>query len=83
MANWTRDEHLTFDIAFALKEGNHPRLPKGAERGEERAMEVKEELLELAYKQLDQAAKLLKAAGEELLAKEAEALADSTRERAA
>ena len=46
-------------------------------------MEVKEELLELAYKQLDQAAKLLKAAGEELLAKEAEALADSTRERAA
>jgi hypothetical protein len=31
--------------------------------------------LKLAYKQLDQAAKLLKAAGEELLAEEAEALA--------
>jgi hypothetical protein len=38
-------------------------------------MEVKEELLKLAYKKLDEAAKLLKAAGEELLAEEAEALA--------
>jgi hypothetical protein len=38
-------------------------------------MEGKEELLKLAHKQLDQAAKLLKAAGEELLAEEAEALA--------
>jgi len=38
-------------------------------------MEGKEELLKLAYKQLDQAAKLLKAAGEEPLAEEAEALA--------
>jgi hypothetical protein len=35
----------------------------------------KEELLKLAYKQLDQAAELLKAAGEELLAEEADALA--------
>jgi hypothetical protein len=34
-----------------------------------------ETLLKLAYKQLDQAAKLLKAAGEELLALEAEELA--------
>jgi hypothetical protein len=32
-------------------------------------MEGKEELLKLAYKQLDQAAKLLKAAGEEPLAR--------------
>jgi hypothetical protein len=31
--------------------------------------------LKLAYKQLDQAAELLKAAGEELLAEEADALA--------
>jgi hypothetical protein len=38
-------------------------------------MEGKEELLKLVYKQLDQAAKLLKATGEELLAEEAEALA--------
>ena len=38
-------------------------------------MEGKEELLKLAYKQLDQAAKLLKTAGEELLAEEAESLA--------
>jgi hypothetical protein len=38
-------------------------------------MEGKEELLKLAYKQLDQAAKLLKAAGDELLALEAEELA--------
>jgi hypothetical protein len=38
-------------------------------------MEGKEELLKLADKQLDQAAKLLKAAGEELLAEEADALA--------
>jgi hypothetical protein len=38
-------------------------------------MEGKEELLKLAYKQLDPAAKLLKAADEELLASEAEALA--------
>jgi hypothetical protein len=37
-------------------------------------MEGKEELLKLACKQHDQAAKLLKAAGEELLAEEAEAL---------
>ena len=37
-------------------------------------MEGKEELLKLAFKELDQAAKLLKAAGEELLAEEAEAL---------
>jgi hypothetical protein len=36
-------------------------------------MEGKEELLKLAYKQLDQVAKLLKAAGEELLAEEADA----------
>jgi hypothetical protein len=42
---------------------------------EERTMEGKEELLKLAHKQLDQAAKLLKAADEELLALEAEALA--------
>ena len=42
---------------------------------EERTMEGKEELLKLAYKQLDQAAKLLNAAGEELLAEEADALA--------
>ena len=32
MANWTRDEHLTFDIAFALKKVTPPRLSKGAER---------------------------------------------------
>jgi hypothetical protein len=38
-------------------------------------MEGKEELLKLAHKQLDQAAKLLNAAGEELLAEEADALA--------
>jgi len=38
-------------------------------------MEGKEELLKLANKQLDQAANLLKAAGEELLAEEADALA--------
>jgi len=38
-------------------------------------MEGKEELLKLAYKQLDKAAKLLNAAGEELLAEEADALA--------
>ena len=38
-------------------------------------MEGKEELLKLANKQLDQAAELLKAAGEELLAEEADALA--------
>jgi hypothetical protein len=37
-------------------------------------MEGKEELLRLAHKQLDQAAKLLRAADEELLALEAEAL---------
>jgi hypothetical protein len=36
---------------------------------------AKKELLKLAYKQLDQAAKLLHAAGEELLAEEAGALA--------
>jgi len=41
-------------------------------------MEGKEELLKLAYKQLDQAAKLLKAAGEEPLAEEAEARVDSS-----
>jgi hypothetical protein len=38
-------------------------------------MEGKEELLKLAQKQLDQAAKLLNAAGEQLLAEEADALA--------
>jgi hypothetical protein len=36
---------------------------------EERMMEVKEELLTLAYKKLDEAVKLLKAAGEALLEK--------------
>jgi len=41
-------------------------------------MEGKEEPLKLAYKQLDQAAKLLKAAGEEPLAEEAEARVDSS-----
>jgi len=38
-------------------------------------MEGKEDLLKLAYKQLDQAAKLLNAAGEELLVEEVDALA--------
>jgi hypothetical protein len=38
-------------------------------------MEGKEELLKLAYQHLGQAAELLKTAGEELLAEEAEALA--------
>jgi hypothetical protein len=38
-------------------------------------MEGKEELLKLSRQQLDQAAKLLKLAGEELLSEEAEALA--------
>ena len=31
MPNWTPDEQLTFDIAFAFK--NDPRLPEGAIRG--------------------------------------------------
>jgi hypothetical protein len=59
-----------------------PRHQVGSSKGgalrsneEERMMEVKEELLTLAYKKLDEAVKLLKAAGEELLAEEAEALA--------
>ena len=38
-------------------------------------MEGKQDLLKLVYKQLDQAARLLKAAGEELLGEEADALA--------
>jgi hypothetical protein len=42
---------------------------------EERTMDVKEELLKLAYKKLDETARLLKAADEELLALEAEELA--------
>jgi hypothetical protein len=59
--------------------GPHPHVGSGngtfALDEEERTMEGKEELLKLANKQLDQAAKLLKAAGEELLAEEADALA--------
>jgi hypothetical protein len=39
-------------------------------------MVSKGELLQLAYTRLDQAAKLLEAAGEELLAEEADALAE-------
>ncbi len=42
----------------------------------EKTMESKGELLMLAYKRLDQAAKLLEAAGEELLAEEVEDLAE-------
>jgi hypothetical protein len=44
-------------------------------RREEQKIEGKEELLKLSRQQLDQAAKLLKLAGEELLSEEAEALA--------
>jgi hypothetical protein len=42
---------------------------------EERTMDVREELLKLAYKKLDETARLLKAADEELLALEAQKLA--------
>jgi hypothetical protein len=42
----------------------------------EMTMEGKEELLKLAHHRLEQAAKLLEAAGEEVLAEEAEALAE-------
>ena len=59
--------------------GPHPHVGGGkgvfALDEEERNNGGQEELLKLAYKQLDQAAKLLKAAGEELLAEEAESLA--------
>jgi hypothetical protein len=33
MAHFTRDEHLTFDIAFALKKVTIPGFLKVAERG--------------------------------------------------
>jgi hypothetical protein len=45
-------------------------------QGEERTMVSKGELLQLAHTRLEQAAKLLEAAGEELLAEEADALAE-------
>jgi hypothetical protein len=33
MVNWTRDEHLTFDIAFALKKVTVPGFRKAYGRG--------------------------------------------------